>query len=218
MSIFTEADIAQYAPDVEYTGVKLSSLVAQVENYIAGKLRRTTLVDYEYKQRLEIAHTTSEFYINIRPVVSMIQMRIRYQQLSSFGRTVRPDWQVLTPEQYELDPFDGLVELLDSRVLNTGKTLIEVKYISGFSNLESPDPENPNLVIPDADINTLKLAIGKGLETIESGHVDAIRSESLAGETTIEYQEIARFARGDSAMDYIMRPFLNPLIMKYQAL
>lgn len=218
MSIFAEADIAQYAPDIEYTGVKLSSLIAQVENYIAGKLRRTTLVDYEYKQRLEIAHTTNEFYINIRPVVSMIQMRIRYQQLASFGRTIRPDWQVLTPEQYELDPFDGLVELLDSRVLNTGKTLIEVKYISGFSNLESEDPENPNLVIPDEDIKTIKLAIGKGLETLESGIIDALKSESLAGETTIEYQDIARFTNGESALDYIMKPFLAPLIMKYQAI
>lgn len=218
MSIFTEADIAQFAPDVEYTGVKLSSLIMQVENYIAGKLRRTTLADFEYKQRLEIAHTTNEFYINIRPVVSMIQLRIRYQQLASFGRTIRPDWQVLTPEQYELDPFDGLVELLDSRALNTGKTLIEIKYISGFSNLESDDAENPNLVIPDADINTLKLAIGKGLETLESGIIDALRSESLAGETTIEYQDIARFTNGDSALDYIMKPFLMPLIMKYQAI
>lgn len=218
MSIFTEADIAQFAPDVEYTGVKLSSLIMQVENYIAGKLRRITLADFEYKQRLDIAHTTSEFYINIRPVVNMIQLRIRYQQLANFGRTIRPDWQVLTPEQYELDPFDGLVELLDSRALNTGKTLIEVKYISGFSNLESDDAENPNLVIPDADINAIKLAIGKGLETLESGIIDALRSESLAGETTIEYQDIARFTNGDSALDYIMKPFLMPLIMKYQAI
>lgn len=200
MTIFTETDISTYAPDVTYTGSQLSALILQVENYIAGKLKKQTLEDYTYKDRLELSSETCEFYLNQSPLVSIALLKVRYSQMIDFGRNLKPDWKVLVPdEDYEVDTYDGKIELIENLII-TGKKKIECTYVSGFSNLT----ENINPV----DLNTLKIAIAKGIEILDSGIASGMKTETYQGETSVTYFDVS----GRNALEVVLEPYLKPLM------
>jgi len=200
MTIFIETDISIYAPDVTYTGSQLSALILQVENYIAGKLKKQTLDDYTYKDKLELSSETDEFYLNQSPLVSITELKVRYSQIIDFGRNLKPDWKILVPdEDYEVDTYDGKIELIEN-LITSGKKKIECTYVSGFSNLT----ENIN----PSDLNTLKIAIAKGIEILDSGIASGMKTETYQGETSVTYFDVT----GRNALEVTLEPYLKPLM------
>ena len=206
MTILQTEDLAVYAPQIVATGSALTNMIMRVENFIAGKLRKQTLDDYTYKELFEIAEITDGFNLNHRPIVSVTEIKIKYGGIRHFGLDVQPEWQVLVAdEDYELDYYHGRIELLNHMILNRGKTKVSCEYVSGFSNLTDN-------ILP-ADMQALKLAIGKGLEVIESGLSRGIKRESFQGETTLEYVDYGT----KNGLESVLEPYLQTLIYKYQA-